>query len=437
MDDNINSRLKSCGISVSDILLPKKGVDLEKWAVVACDQFTSEPEYWDKADKLVKDAPSTLRITYPEVYLGKCDNEKKIRDINNEMMRYLKEGIFQTYWDSAVLVERKTETGTRYGLMLSLDLEAYSYAKDSKTLVRATEGTIISRIPPRKEIRKNAPLELPHIMVLINDEKRSVIEPLVKKRDKLETIYDTDLMLDGGHLKGYLVNSDEDLGNLATAIEELKKNLLPENPLLYAMGDGNHSLATAKSCWEDIKQLITPEEQKYHRARYALVEIENIFDPALQFEPIHRVFFTTDIKDFNSEADKLCKSVKVEKVSSSDDILSSINDKNSKQSFGLITDSGYYVYSLDEPKYSTAAKTMQEIIDIIIESKRGEIDYIHGVDVTEKLGKEKGNIGIILPDVSKETFFDAIIKDKAFPRKTFSIGHAHEKRYYMEARKIT
>ncbi|MCR5732483.1 MAG: DUF1015 domain-containing protein [Sphaerochaetaceae bacterium] len=436
MDDNTNSRLKSCGISVSDILLPKKGIDLKKWAVVACDQFTSEPEYWEKADKFVSESPSTLRITYPEVYLGKCDNEKKIAEINGAMRNYVKEGIFTTYWDSAVLVERKTETGTRFGLMLSLDLEAYSYAPNSKTLVRATEGTILSRIPPRKEIRKNASLELPHIMVLISDEKKTVIEPLVEKREKLEKIYDTELMLDGGHLIGYLVNSNEDLSNLATAIETLKKNLDPENPLLYAMGDGNHSLATAKSCWEDIKQHITPEEQKYHRARYALVEIENIFDPALQFEPIHRVFFNTDIKDFNKEAEKLAKSIKVEKVTSTKEILSKINMKGSLQSFGLITEDGYCVYSLEEPKYSTAAKTMQEIIDTLIEQKKGEIDYIHGVDVTEKLGKEKNNIGIILPDVSKETFFEAIIKDKAFPRKTFSIGHAHEKRYYMEARKI-
>lgn len=436
MDKKIDARLKACGISVSDILLPKKGEDLEKWAVVACDQFTSEPEYWDKADSFVGTSPSTLRITYPEVYLDKGDGEKRIADINRAMEEYVKGGIFQTYKDSAVLVERTTETGTRYGLMLGLDLEAYSYAPDSKTLVRATEGTILSRIPPRKEIRKNASLELPHIMVLISDAKRSVIEPLATKKEKLEKIYDTDLMLGGGHLRGYLVNSDEDLGNLASALEALKAALDPENPLLYAMGDGNHSLATAKSCWEDIKKNLSASEQLAHPARYALVEIENIFDPALQFEPIHRVFFKTDIEVFNSEAGKLCKDLKVSKVSGTKEILSLINEKCADQRFGVVTADGCFVYGLSEPQYSTAAKTMQIIIDTIVAEKKGEIDYIHGVDVTEKLGREKGNIGIILPDVSKETFFAAIIKDRAFPRKTFSIGHAHEKRYYMEARKI-
>lgn len=436
MDNNIDARLKACGVSVSDILLPKSGVDLEKWAVVACDQFTSEPEYWDKADRFVGSCPSTLRITFPEVYLDKGDGKKRIEDINNAMEKYVSDGIFRTYRDSAVLVERSTETGTRYGLMLSLDLEAYSYAPNSKTLVRATEGTILSRIPPRKEIRKNASLELPHIMVLISDEKRSVIEPLAMKKEKLEKIYDTDLMLGGGHLCGYLVNSDEDLGNLASALEKMKAALDPENPLLYAMGDGNHSLATAKSCWEDIKKNLSAEELAVHPARYALVEIENIFDPALQFEPIHRVFFRTDIEVFRKEAEKLCRDIEVEKVPGTSEILSLINEKSSMQRFGLVTADGYYVYGLSEPEYSTAAKTMQMIIDTITQKKLGEIDYIHGVDVTEKLGRESGNIGIILPDVSKETFFEAIIKDRAFPRKTFSIGHAHEKRYYMEARKI-
>ena len=273
-------------------------------------------------------------------------------------------------------------------------------------------------------------------MVLISDEKRSVIEPLAMKKEKLEKIYDTELMLGGGHLCGYLVNSDEDLGNLASALEKMKSALDPENPLLYAMGDGNHSLATAKSCWEDIKKNLSAEELAVHPARYALVEIENIFDPALQFERFHRVFFRTDIEAFRKEAEKLCRDIEVEKVPGSSEILSLINEKSSMQRFGLVTADGYYVYGLSEPEYSTAAKTMQMIIDTITQKKLGEIDYIHGVDVTEKLGRESGNIGIILPDVSKETFFEAIIKDRAFPRKTFSIGHAHEKRYYMEARKI-
>lgn len=431
---NINEKLSKFGLQSADILLPKNGIDLEKWAVVACDQYTSQPEYWEELEKNIGSAPSCLKIIYPEVYLESGDKNKIIDDINNTMGEYLENGIFEEYKDCFILVERTTESGTRYGLMSALDLECYDYSKDSKTLIRATEGTILSRIPPRKEIRRNAELELPHIMVLISDRHRAIIEALRDKKDKLEKIYDTELNMNGGHIKGYLVNKDEDKKIVEDGFERLFEELDKNNPLLFAMGDGNHSLATAKSCWEDLKATLSEEEKKNHPARYALVEIENIFDEGLMFEPIHRVFFSISRKDFDKLLGKNCKDFKVEKLSSKDEIHNAINAEG--QHFALIDKDGIYRYSVIDGTKAIAAGTLQLIIDDMLENKLGEIDYIHGEDVTIALGSKDGNLGVILPDISKQSFFSDMLKDGAYPRKTFSIGHANEKRYYMEARKI-
>ncbi len=430
----ISEKLLKYGVKTPDILLPKKDVDTRKWAVVACDQYTSQPEYWESLSEEVGNAPSTLRIIYPEVYLESGDKEKIISSINEKMNEYLEEGIFDEYRDSFILVERTTESGTRYGLMLALDLEAYSYAKDSKTLIRATEGTILSRIPPRKEIRKDAPIEVPHIMVLISDKDRKIIEPLRDRRNELSVVYDSDLNKNGGHLKGYLVNSDSDREAILTGFESLYNALDPENPLLFAMGDGNHSLATAKSCWEDIKPTLSEEERKNHPARFALVEIENIFDPGLLFEPIHRVFFNIDMDTFDSILSAFCSSFRKEKVACRNCMKKGVNEKG--QHFGLNCGDEFYVYTVEGGEKAIAAGTIQLVIDRMLEEKKGEVDYIHGTDVTIELGAKKGNLGIILPDVSKDNFFSDMLKDGAYPRKTFSIGHANEKRYYMEARKI-
>ena len=430
----ISEKLLDYGIKAPDLLLPKEGIDMKKWAVVACDQYTSQREYWESLSDEISSEPSTLRIIYPEVYLESSDKEKIISSINNKMNEYLSSGLFKEYKDSFVLVERTTESGTRYGLMAALDLEKYDYAKDSKTLIRATEGTILSRIPPRKEIRKDAPIELPHIMVRISDSKKRIIEPLVKEKGELEKVYDTDLNKNGGHITGYLVNSKKDKERIADGFEELFKSLDPNNPLLFAMGDGNHSLATAKSCWLDIKKNLSDEEKITHPARFALVEIENIFDPGLLFEPIHRVFFNTDIATFDSILSSFCSSFTKEEVKTKEELLKKINEKG--QHFGLCLDNKLYVYTILGGEKAISAGTIQLVIDRILAENKGEVDYIHGVDVTLELGNKKGNIGIILPDVSKEKFFSDMLKDGAYPRKTFSIGHANEKRYYMEARKI-
>ena len=318
--------------------------------------------------------------------------------------------------------------------MASLDLDRYSWEKDSTSLIRATEGTILSRIPPRKKIRKDAPLEIPHIMVLISDKEKSVIEPLAAKTNTLSEVYDVELMKNGGHLQAWVVDSQEDKAAIAAAFAKLYDALDPKNPLLFAMGDGNHSFATAKSCWEDIKQTLSEEERKTHPARFCLVELENIFDPGLVFEPIHRVLFNVPEDVFLAELAKNADKVDTEKVGCRNCIAKHIADQ-SRQRFGYCTSDKHVVVTLENPSANIAAGTLQKVIDSLI-SKGYSVDYIHGADVTDKLGSEKGNIGLFLPAIDKGTFFDTIIKDGALPRKTFSMGEANEKRYYMEARAI-
>ncbi|MBP5552416.1 MAG: DUF1015 domain-containing protein [Spirochaetales bacterium] len=422
------------GLRASDMMIPKKGTDLSKWAVVACDQFTSEKDYWEDVDRLVGDAPSTLRLIFPECYLEDGDADSRIADINRTLARYVGDELFDTYRDCFFLVKRTCGNTSRWGLMASLDLDRYSWEKDSTSLIRATEGTILSRIPPRKKIRKDAPLEIPHIMVLISDKEKSVIEPLAAKTDSLEDVYDVELMKNGGHLQAWVVDSQEDKAAIAAAFAKLYDALDPKNPLLFAMGDGNHSFATAKSCWEDIKQTLSEEERKTHPARFCLVELENIFDPGLVFEPIHRVLFNVPEDVFLAELAKNADKVDTEKVGCRNCIAKHIADQ-SRQRFGYCTSDKHVVVTLENPSANIAAGTLQKVIDNLI-SKGYSVDYIHGADVTDKLGSEKGNIGLFLPAIDKGTFFDTIIKDGALPRKTFSMGEANEKRYYMEARAI-
>ncbi len=294
------------GIQIPQIHLPKPGTDLTKWAVIACDQFTSQPEYWNEVEKIVGEAPSTLKLTFPEVYLEKPGGEERIRNIQNTMRKYMDEGILQPH-DGMVYVERTADGRTRKGIVLALDLEAYDYNKGSSSLIRATEGTIVDRLPPRIKIREGATIELPHILVLIDDPNRTVIEPVGAAKSELQKLYDFDLMFDSGHLAGYAVNQEfED--QIVNALRGLampetfaaKYGIDKDQPvLLFAMGDGNHSLATAKAIWEKIK----PQVGMDHPARYALVEIENVHDEGLEFEPIHRVLFGLK-KDLFAELEK-------------------------------------------------------------------------------------------------------------------------------------
>ena len=287
-------------LASDDILLPAAGVDMSKWAVVACDQFTSEPEYWQEAAETAGDAPSTLRLIYPEAFLGEKDGDKRVNAINAAMRQYLDDGVIVPAVHGFILTERECIHGLRAGLIAAVDLEKYDFSVGSKSPIRATEGTILSRIPPRVKIREHASIELPHIMMLIDDAMRTVIEPLYEMRESLRGLYDFDLMQGGGHIRGWAVE-----GEAADFVVSAMRALREKCPDIFlAVGDGNHSLATARQCWLNMRDSLTPEERENHPARYALCEIVNLHSEALVFEPIHRVLQGADmcevIRDFGS-----------------------------------------------------------------------------------------------------------------------------------------
>lgn len=429
--------LKRVGINVADILVPNNGVDLNKWAIVACDQYTSELDYWERVEGFVDGSPSSLHLIYPEIYLEEEDGDKRIAKIQSTMEEYLKQGLFDEYSESLFLIERTNVEGvSRWGLLVALDLELYDYNNDSKTPIRATEGTILDRIPPRQAIRREAPLELPHILVLLNDPERTIIEPLISLSDSLPKVYDFSLMEGGGHIRGFQIKSDALYTQLGEAFTKLETKLDPHNPLMYAMGDGNHSLATAKACWEELKQQLPPAEQENHPARWALVELENIYDNGLLFEPIHRILFNCPHELFLEELNRHCKLAQFESVASVTEMEKRLEDQ-SLQRFGYVDSEGFKVATLECPEVSIVAGTLQHVIDNLLESKQGvTVDYVHGEEITTTLGSQEGNIGLLLPAIDKYTFFNTIIEDGALPRKTFSMGEAQEKRFYLEARKI-
>ena len=410
-----------------NILIPKN-VNMHKWSVVACDQYTSEPNYWEEVENIVKDAPSTLRLTLPEIYLNDNNVEDKIRKINETMIDYLNNDMFNEYQNSMIYLERTQSDGkVREGLMGIVDLEDYSYEKGSQTLIRATEKTVIERIPPRMKVRENALLELPHIMILIDDEKKNIIESLKNEVSTNDLVYDFDLMQNGGHIKGYKLNENiinniiNKLSLLAdkTYFEE-KYNVTDKGVLLFAMGDGNHSLATAKACYEKLKETMSKEEYLNHPARYALVELVNLHSPALEFEAIHRVVFDTNVNDL---LDSLYK-------------YYDINEEGNGQKFELITKDFDKTLYITNPKSNIAVGSIQIFLDEYLKDNKGSIDYIHGEDVTKNLAKNEGNVGFIFDAMAKEELFKTVILDGALPRKTFSMGHSYDKRFYLEARKI-
>lgn len=432
---DVNAELADLGVRVPDVLLPSS--DLLPWAVVACDQFTSQPDYWREVDELVGDQPSTLRLIFPEVYLDEAEPERRIGAINTAMADYLADGLFTEHPATMVLVRRETRHGVvRWGLMVALDLEQYSWQPDARTLIRATEGTILDRLPPRVAIRQKAPLELPHIMVLVSDGDRRLIEPLAAAIDRLTPLYDTELMLEGGRVSGWAVTAPADLEHVANALHHLRAALDPANPLLFAMGDGNHSFATAKSIWNEVSQTLTPEQRVDHPARFCLVELENIYDPGLEFEPIHRVLFGIDRATFEQSLAQQCASFERSQVADTPELLTAIEQPDG-QTFGVVDADGPAVYRLREPAATIAAGTLQRTIDSLVETGSCHVDYIHGVAVADELGRAAGNLALLLPDVPKGAFFASIVADGALPRKTFSLGEAQDKRYYLEARRIT
>lgn len=438
----------SVGVAVPEVLLPAASVDPGKWAVVACDQYTSQPEYWAEAARVAGDAPSTLHLIYPEAFLSEPEAEKaaRIASIRETMTRYLGAGVLSAF-EGFVYVERQAAGKTRRGLVVSLDLERYDYGRGSTTLVRATEGTIVDRIPPRARVRRGATLELPHILILVDDPGDTVLGPLAAARDRLRPLYDFDLMLGGGHLRGWLVDGalEEQAVSALAALAEpeafcRRYNLPAGTPvLLYPVGDGNHSLATAKSIWEEEKAGRPASELPAdHPRRYALVELTNVHDPALEFEPIHRVLFEVE-RDLVSALERFYPGqVTRVAVDSLEAMKARVKESVAGvHRVGLITAEGYAVLEVAPPRYGLPVATLQIFLDEFMkEHGAKEIDYVHGTDVVDGLGRKPGNVGLFLPAMDKHDLCRAVILDGALPRKTFSMGEADEKRFYMEARRI-
>ena len=432
---------KQKGISImkkvfqgADIMLPCEGIDSSAWSVVACDQFTSEPEYWEDVDRIVGDKPSTYHMILPEVYLEEPDADQRIEKINQTMKDYMNDGVFETYPDSMVYIERIDSTGKmRAGLVGRFDLEAYDFHKGSSSLIRATEATVIERIPPRIKVRKNAEVEMPHIMILIDDIKRTVIEPLAEKKSQLKKLYDFDMMKGGGHITGYLVDKDAQ-NDILAALDVLASReyfdaqygLTDKPVLLYAMGDGNHSLATAKEFYEQLKAANPEKDMTDHPARYALAELVNLHSDALEFEAIHRILTEVDEKALFEE---MTEELGLRKAEGNEDETAQIFEKVEKG------ESEKYV--ITKPTSKLTVGSLQMFLDRYLKEKGGKIDYIHGDDVLKNLTKQDGSIGFILTVMKKEELYPTVIVDGALPRKTFSMGHAADKRYYMECRKIT
>ncbi len=432
--------IKNC-VTFPEILMPKSDVDLYKWSIVACDQYTSQPDYWNKVEEIVGDDTSTLHLILPEIYLEDENVEDRIQKVYKTMTEYKTSGKLQKLPKGAILTERYSGNELpRVGLVLSVDLEAYEYTLGSSSQIRPTEKTVVERIPPRLRVRKGANVELPHIMLLIDDENKTVIEPLFAKRNELKKVYDTELMMDSGSIKGYFIEEEkmlEDLHNALGAFCDVNKfnakyNVTDKAPLQFAVGDGNHSMATAKAHWENIKKDLSDAEKETHPARYALVEVVNIHDDSLIIEPIHRVIFDANI----AEALELAKEFYTSNGCTFYTSETAV-DKADTHCFKLMNEGKSCYFVVENPKWALPIATVQSYIDFY-ESKQSAItvDYIHGEDIVEELTETSKNIGIILPDFAKNDIFKGVIMDGVLPKKTFSMGHAHEKRFYIECKDI-
>jgi len=399
--------MKNPVVRGADILLPAENIELNKWAVVAVDQYTSEPEYWRQVEEIVGDAPSTLKLTLPEVYLA--ESEARTAAMQAEMRSYLAGNVLEKKVENGmILVERSTESGVRLGLMAALDLEQYDFAAGSQSMIRATEGTVLERVPPRVKIRRGAALELPHVLMLLDDPGCTVIEPLYTARNGLECLYDFALMQGGGQLRGWRVAPEM----VAPALDALYENC---GGLFLAVGDGNHSLAAARSYWLEIKDGLSPAEQQNHPARFALVEIENLHSPAIAFEPIHRVVTGVDPAALMAEYEQTLGAAE------GGNTLTAVRQ-------GEVSSYRFSEHPL---------RSLQAFLDDYLRRHpEAEIDYIHGDDTLRRLADRPDAVGFMPCAFGKAELFPFIRKYGVLPRKTFSMGHAHEKRFYMEARKI-
>ena len=435
--------LEKFGLKIPQVLLPNEKVDLEKWAVIACDQYTQDRDYWKRVEDFVGNAPSTLRITLPEVYLNDGDKVARIEKINSTMKKYLADGVFAPALENMIYIERTTGYGrVRRGLVTTIDLEEYDWNPEKKALIRATEATILERIPPRVEIRKNACLELPHIMLLVNDASKKLVEKtgsLAKDAQgaKGNLVYQTKLMENSGSISGWKVNDSIVAENVLPALKKISDDQTCDDGsvFLFAVGDGNHSLATAKTIWNELKASGAPSDSP---ARYALVEIVNIYDEGLTFEPIHRVLFNVDSEKL-LEAMKTRLNGTLEEVADEAALEKAVG--SSKADFGFVcSDGGKKKFTLLKTSITDLGVShLQPALDEFLKANgnsKEDIDYIHGSDEVCRLGGKDGAVSILLPPIAKDTFFATIANTGSLPRKSFSMGEASEKRFYMEARQL-
>ena len=412
------------GIRPAQILLPAPGVRPETWACIACDQYTSEPEYWENAFAAAGEAPSAIRLILPEYNLK--NSESLIPRIHGAMADYLAKGLlFPAVDPGFILCERTIASGSRLGLVCAVDLEQYSFEKGSLPLVRPTEQTIASRLPPRLVIRRGAPVELTHIMILIDDPDRTVLEPLQAKKASLRKLYDFDLMMDGGHLAGWALDTPDLLEQVDRSLNALI-DTKGEHPLLLAVGDGNHSLATAKAYWNELRESLTAEERENHPARFALCEIVNIHDNALLFEPIHRIVTGTDRKALLADWRQYAATRGM-----------SLQAGGEGHRFTVVSADGEESVVVASPEGAIPCETIQKYLDdFLARHPETEIDYIHGEESLRTLAQQPSAVGFLLPEIDKHTFFADVERLGVLPRKTFSMGEADEKRFYMEAKRI-
>jgi hypothetical protein len=427
-----------------ELLLPASGIDRKKWAVIACDQFTQDAEYWKAASAIVGDAPSTLHLVFPEIYLEKPGKRERIDRIHRAMRTYLEQGVFAPPAKTFVYVERTTPFGApfdvRRGLVAAIDLERYQWRQGEKALIRTTEGTAPERLPPRMDVRRGAPLESPHVLLLINDKADALLPALGERAKAAAPLYHADLMLDSGTVTGWAVNTDEDVSFLVQGLETLASTGFDgredEKPFLFAVGDGNHSLAAAKSVWEEYKASHAGDfDIERHPARYAMVEIENLYDAAIHFAPIHRVLFGNHVNGL-LEALSTLPDASVTRIGGGKELSTLTITFSGKNRLGLILDNGFYLIEFAD--CGLAVALLQPLLDRFVKETGSSIDYVHGEDAVFRAvsRSDQRGAGILLPPVQKSGFFETISRLGALPRKSFSMGEAIEKRFYFECRKI-
>ena len=443
-------RLETLGIRIPEICLPREGIDLTKWAVIACDQFTQDAQYWEAAKQIAGAAPSALNLILPEIYLGEKDLEQRIAAIRQEMAAYIASGILAAPKQGAIYVERETPFHPRRrGLLLAVDLERYDWKPDSRLLLRATEDTVPERLPPRMAIRRDAPLEIPHILLLIDDRDDSLLPAIADAACAKPPLYQTTLMLNGGSISGWGVDGESQWGQLAQGLETLARQAQErycadagESPFLFAVGDGNHSLAAAKAVWEEYKACHPLEANlERHPARWALAELVNLYDPGLAFEPIHRILFGPQAQEllecFSRPNSGGLPGFSYRRVDSAAELSRLVNSQGQQRSgIGLIAGGDHIL--METTMRDLPVSLLQPPLDALIQrNPEYEIDYIHGEEELLRLtGPSQRCLGLLLPPVAKEGLFETVAHSGPLPRKSFSMGAGIEKRYYLECRRL-